>query len=181
MLPYTKERGSIIPHILSVKCASLILYPTYSEYINYCYGFMTADLPWLNKYFGTVMGNSRDVIPNSYLMYYSNLSLVSTYFLALIVKIILWFCLSIVGILKQSMRLKIQSFKSLIYNIFSLGAIIAGCLSLQGIILNPLEYTNFNTVFYIIGVALYFGILVQIIASWTLSKTKIHHQALNNS
>ena len=42
----TDDRGSIIPHIFSLKCGALALYPTYAEYVNYCYGFMTADLPW---------------------------------------------------------------------------------------------------------------------------------------
>jgi hypothetical protein len=51
-LPTSKERGSIIPHIFSIKCAALALYPTYAEYVSYCYGFMTADLPWLNTTFG---------------------------------------------------------------------------------------------------------------------------------
>jgi hypothetical protein len=44
LLPNSKERGSIIPHIFSIKCAALAVYPTYAEYVNYCYGFMTGDL-----------------------------------------------------------------------------------------------------------------------------------------
>lgn len=47
-VPNSLNLGHIIPHIFALKAGALILYPTYIEYINYCTGFMTADLPWLN-------------------------------------------------------------------------------------------------------------------------------------
>jgi hypothetical protein len=42
------DRGGIIPHIFAIKCAALMLYPTYAEYVSYCYGFMMIDFPWVN-------------------------------------------------------------------------------------------------------------------------------------
>lgn len=61
--PRSRDRGSIIPHIFALRCGALALYPTYAEYVNFCYGFMTADLPWLNSYFGSKLANANDVIP----------------------------------------------------------------------------------------------------------------------
>lgn len=39
-------------HVFALKVVSIVLYPTFAEYINYCYGFMTADMPWLNAFIG---------------------------------------------------------------------------------------------------------------------------------
>lgn len=69
-------------HILALKCGALALYPTYFEYIDYCYGFMIADFPWLNGTFSSLIANSSDVIPAPYTIYYVSLSLASTYLLA---------------------------------------------------------------------------------------------------
>lgn len=59
------------------------------------------------------------------------------------------------------------------YNFFSLGAIIAGSLSLQGVILNPIDSLSANTVFYIVGIVMYFGIFIEIVYSWSSSKGKV--------
>ena len=97
VLPQSKERGSILPHILAIKCAALSLYPTFSEYINFCSGFMTADIPWFNQYFGTKFGDSLDLSPHPIRLHYTNMSLVSTYFVAAIVAAVLWGTVSIIG------------------------------------------------------------------------------------
>ena len=47
-VPTSHNLGQIIPHILALKTGALILYPTYGEYVDFCSGFMTADLPWAN-------------------------------------------------------------------------------------------------------------------------------------
>lgn len=91
VIPRSQDRGRIIPHIFAMRCGALALYPSYAEYINYCYGFMTSDLPWLNSQFGEKMANDSDVLPNPYTMYYTNLSMISTYFLALIIIATVWF------------------------------------------------------------------------------------------
>jgi hypothetical protein len=41
-----------------------------------------------------------------------------------------------------------------------LGAITSGCLSLQGTILNPIETPSVNSIFYILGIVLYLGLIV---------------------
>jgi len=51
---------------------------------------MTADLPWLNEVLGSKMANPHDIKPEPYTLYYSNLSLVSTFFLALLLIVFLW-------------------------------------------------------------------------------------------
>ena len=81
-VPNSMNLGHIIPHIFALKAGALILYPTYREYINYCTGFMTADLPWLNDIFGGVFGNDADETPSPYKVFYVNLNIGSTYFLA---------------------------------------------------------------------------------------------------
>lgn len=93
--PGGRERGSIIPHIFSIKCAALAIYPTYAEYVNYCYGFMTADIPWLNDFFGSKFGDSNDAMPQPFGMYYTNLSMGSTYFIGIIICISLFFLISL--------------------------------------------------------------------------------------
>lgn len=67
--------------------------------MNYCYGFMAADIPWANKYIGTNFGRLGDYSPDPYRMYYINLSLISTYFLALILILGLWFAIALFGYL----------------------------------------------------------------------------------
>ena len=52
------DKGNIIPHIMAYKCGSLAIYPAFPEYVNYCYGFALADLPWLNEYFSDVLSNA---------------------------------------------------------------------------------------------------------------------------
>ena len=49
--PNGKDKGQIVSHILFLKTPVLALYPTYAELIDYCAGFMVADMPWLNNYF----------------------------------------------------------------------------------------------------------------------------------
>lgn len=76
--------GHIIPHIFALKAGAMILYPTYREYINYCTGFMTADLPWINDILGEIFGNDADYTPSPFKVFYMNMNMGSTYFLAFI-------------------------------------------------------------------------------------------------
>lgn len=59
-VPYSPNIGNIIGHVFALKTGGMILYPTYAEYIDFCYGFTTADLPWLNKTFGELFGDISD-------------------------------------------------------------------------------------------------------------------------
>lgn len=58
---------------------------------------MTADLPWFNLALGAKFGNPLDVLPQPYAMYYVNLSLISTYLVAIIAIILIWVCVGIAG------------------------------------------------------------------------------------
>lgn len=40
--------GGIMPHVFANKVPALIIHPTFVEFVSFCYGFMTADLPWAN-------------------------------------------------------------------------------------------------------------------------------------
>lgn len=154
------DRGDIIPHIQAIKCGALALYPTYTEYINFCYGFMLADLPWFNSFFGNTLANVSDNVPSPYLMYFVNLSLVSTYLLAFSAIVIIWFVFALISYLSESIKPICSMLKSLCYNFFILGATMAGCLALQGAIMNPISSLSANTVGYILGIIIYAGILV---------------------
>ena len=48
LLPDAFDKGELISHILLMKTAVFAVFPSYSELIDYCRGFMLADLPWLN-------------------------------------------------------------------------------------------------------------------------------------
>lgn len=60
---------------------------------------MTADFPWINQYLGNLYGKLGDISPDPFRMYYVNLSLISTYFLALIAIIVVWLSISLMGYL----------------------------------------------------------------------------------
>jgi len=102
LIPSSPDKGNIIPHILAIKFGALALFPSFAEYINYCSGFMTADFPWLNSLFGEKLGNSMEIIPNPYAMYFTNLSVVSTYLLAIIAILGIWITLLLLSFLAQS-------------------------------------------------------------------------------
>ena len=47
-----KELGSIIPHVVSLKAGAFMVFPTYLEYVYYCYGYMLFEFPWASDTFG---------------------------------------------------------------------------------------------------------------------------------
>lgn len=47
----------IVGHVLALKTISLVVYPTYAEYVNFCLGFMVVDFPWLNSLLPAVFAN----------------------------------------------------------------------------------------------------------------------------
>lgn len=65
---------------------------------------MMADLPWFNEYFGEKFGNANDVLPESYAMYYVNLSMVSTYFMALLIIACVWFCVGLASYICETLK-----------------------------------------------------------------------------
>ena len=63
LVPGSRDRGSILPHVFAVKCGALALYPTYGEYVSFCYGFMMAEVPWFNSFVGERLGQPNDFSP----------------------------------------------------------------------------------------------------------------------
>lgn len=82
---HSNNHGYIMGHIFALKTVSISLYPTYGEYINYSYGYMTADLPYINKWVGELLSDSSDDTPLGYLLFYTNMSMFSMFLLALFV------------------------------------------------------------------------------------------------
>lgn len=181
LLPSSLDKGSIVPHVLAIKCGSLALYPTFGEYLNYCYGFMMLDLPWLNAVLGDKLGDSSDVIPDAFVFYFTNLSIVSTYLLASCVVIALWFTLTFLSYCTEQQKSKtiMSSLKTFFYNLFVLGIIIAGCLALQGSITNSISVFSFNTVGYILGIVMYVSVFVELVYSWLLQKKNRNFRKIN--
>ena len=87
-VPESLNPGNIIPHILAFKVGALLLFPTYLEYVQFCSGFMYADFPWLNSYFGDIFGSYTDATPLPFLVFYVNMNLGSMYMLASAVVIV---------------------------------------------------------------------------------------------
>jgi hypothetical protein len=67
---HSSNHGYIMGHIFAIKTVSISLYPTFGEYINYAYGYMTADLPWLNSWLGKLLSDGSDYSPLGYRLYY---------------------------------------------------------------------------------------------------------------
>lgn len=121
---------------------------------------MTADLPWFNSFLGDKFGNKNDFTPKPFSMYYTNLSLVSTFFFSFIIICLIWLIIGIVYYACESLRYRLSSLKLLLYNFFSFGAVFAGSLSIQGAITNPISTLSVNSIFYIIGIVMFISIFV---------------------
>ncbi len=65
----------IAGHIFSVKTLSMVVYPTYAEYVNFCLGFMTSDLPWLNSKLPSSFFSISDLKPMGFSFYFFNMNL----------------------------------------------------------------------------------------------------------
>lgn len=48
-LPQSRNRNTLLPHIVALKACCLIVYPSHFEYISFCKGFMIVDIYWLNS------------------------------------------------------------------------------------------------------------------------------------
>lgn len=84
VVPQTKDAGEVISHILLMKVPAMVIYPSFGGFIDYCYGFSLIDFPFLNNFFSLALTNQSDQSPPSFKMFYNNLSIASTYLLALL-------------------------------------------------------------------------------------------------
>lgn len=72
---------------------------------------MAADLPWLNEVLGGIFGKDSDITPYPFKVFFMNLNIGSTYFLALCLICLLIVCKLILSkTLKEKQILKLNSF-----------------------------------------------------------------------
>ena len=90
---------------------------TYMEYMDYCFGFLTADLPWLNT-FTSFLSSSSDLSPNSYLLFYSNMTLASTFLSAFGLISLLAIILLAIGYICPQNRPTLEIIGMFFYNFF---------------------------------------------------------------
>ena len=56
-VPKSKEMGDILPHLMALKAPGLLVFPSYMEFIFYCYGYMVFEFPWLSETFGKIFAD----------------------------------------------------------------------------------------------------------------------------
>lgn len=164
--PNGKDKGQIIAHILLLKTPVLALYPTYAELIDYCAGFMFADLPWLNGYLADRFSDPLDSSPEPYRLFYTSLSLSSTYLLALTVLCLAAVVLGLVYYLSESSRTSVRNVALVLYNFFLGGISFAVVVCVQGAFLNSIDYFSVSSLFYLLGIIIFLSVFGE--ALWSL-------------
>lgn len=203
VIPMTRDTGDIIPHVLLTKVPAMVIYPTLGGYINYCYGFTYADVPFFNSFFSNALTDQADKSPNSYRMFYQNLNIASTYLTSLIIFAGIYGLLSLYMLVmayrnrknksKLSLPIKrgkatdtdnvslfdqpydrIKQFRSYIYNIFQAGLAFSSTISIVGMVLNPASVVTASGAFYILSVVVYTMMLLTAIKSFLMQKSNFN-------
>ena len=169
-------------HCLALKTVSLVVFPTYAEYVNFCMGFMVVDLPWLNNLLPEVFANPYDLCPTGYLFFFNNMNLAAMHFFTVLIFITLlviaYCCLSdkkeneikIDDKEKTVVNFKFRAFKEFLLNFFGFGLAFAGFSSILGAFLNYASALTLSGLFYILGVILYGVIFSEAFAGLILSR-----------
>lgn len=169
-VPQSDDQGELISHVFLLRCGGVIFSLAYMEYIDYCYGFLSPDLPWLNL-LTSDLAASADLSPNSYLLFYSNMTIASTYLSALCLVVALILIIAAIAALSPQRREGLKVVGVFLYNFFEVGLIMAGSMSIQGAYYNNLNYFTSNSMFYIIGILLY--VVVGVVNLW-MAVSSIH-------
>jgi hypothetical protein len=148
------DKGQIMAHVLLLKAPALAVYPSYAELIDYCAGFMAADLPWFD-FFSALLADPTDSTPLPYLLFYDSLSLASTYLLALMVICTIAVVLGISAYLFDSARPTLKNIGLFLYSYFLAGLGLAAVICVQGAFLNPIDEFTVHSSFYLLGIILY--------------------------
>ncbi len=88
-MPQSRNRYSLIPHIIALKSCCLILYPSHFEYISFCKGFMVVDFPWLNSIIANSLTDLSDTVEVPFGLFFQNMNIAGTYLLAFLLYITL--------------------------------------------------------------------------------------------
>jgi hypothetical protein len=155
-----KDKGQLIAHILLLKTPILMIYPTYAEFIDYCQGFMIADMPWINNFFAELLSDPRDITPQPYLLFYTSLSIASTFLLPIIFMILIYTVLKVISIANKEHNQTIKNTGLFIYNYFLGGLSFASAACVQGAFLNPIDKGfSIVSIFYLFGIVLFVTLL----------------------
>ena len=149
----------------------MVIYPTLGGYVNYCKGFTLLDFPWANEALSSAISNPADTAPPGFIMFYKNLNLASTYFLAFLIFGMISLFLLIFRWYRRQKQLtdeeifpdsglprtftRAHQLQSYIYNIFVAGLAFSGFGCVLGILYNPTTEMTFSGLFYILGILIY--------------------------
>jgi hypothetical protein len=99
---------------------------------------MVLDFPWLNNFFASYLSVPTDITPPTYIMYYTSMSMASTYLLALIILFFIYLIFYAYFKVFQDSEEDWGSFQSYLYNLFIVGLLVASFGSLQGAYFNSI-------------------------------------------
>ena len=129
-----------------------MVYPSYSQLISYCSGFMIADLPWLNTTFGTILSRESDASPDPYRLFYTSMSIASTFLLPLMIISLLFLVFVILMCSFQNCKYHIKNLMLFFYCFFLGGMSFACAACVQGALLNITHVYSINYIFYLLGI-----------------------------
>lgn len=146
-----------------------MLYPAFGELIDYCDGFMFADLPWFNKVFASSLTDPLDSTPAPYLLFYANLNIASTFLLPIMFIILAFIVLGLISYFKKSSKETALNIALVVYNYFLGGLSFAAVACIQGAFLNPMtSHFTISSGLYLFGIFIF--VLVLLEAVWSTSK-----------
>ena len=154
IFPESRDKGRVIAHVLFLKTPALMIYPSYSELIDFCSGFMIADLPWFNQFFGNALSDPRDSSPLPYRLFFVSMNLPSTFFLPLIAVVGLFLVLGFVACNFEFLRATFRNLASFLYCFFLGGISFAVAACVQGGVINFEQEFTVSFSFYLLGLVI---------------------------
>jgi hypothetical protein len=140
--------------MVAIKIVGMFFEHVDEKVLYFSQGFMLFDIPWLNEKISQVLSAKADHAPTIMSMYYTNMNLASTSLVTLAVFILL---ISLSFLMKDKKELvNRDKYRQLVYNTFAFTLVYSGALSIQGSILNPITLVSVNSLFYLLGIMLYF-------------------------
>ena len=130
---------------------------------------MLADMPWFNNLLASLLSDARDATPSPFLLFYSSLSITSTFLLPILFVLLCYLILAVVSRITMDKNGTAVNIALVVYNYFLGGLSFATAACVQGAFLNPVT-NNFilSTVFYLFGIVLFVVVLGE--AIWSTVK-----------